>query len=256
MHDGVDRKVRPVRIEAHPNGLEFRFYVQDIPPLDDRWPFVFGDCLHSLRASLDHLVYQLHLRRYGGRIPKTAIKNSAFPIYVKPPMASGGQKKPTSEWPAIKRLSIRDQRAIAWLQPYHDRNDWASPLRQALLDVHTLDIVDKHRQPHFVQVGMTSVPIPNGLTQDFGFRNDPQFGRLVSNALVDTWSFTKPPPPRIVSDHPGIESTVGLEHGNERLEVLANLGGCILCVAQVINRFADRFSPPQEQIDLSWIRRT
>ncbi|MGP0107252.1 MAG: hypothetical protein ACLPR9_00030 [Acidimicrobiales bacterium] len=257
LHGGVDRMVRPVRVETHRSGLEYRFYVKDIEPLDERWPFVFGDCLHSLRASLDHLVFQLHLRHFRGNVPKAAIKDSGFPIFVKPPTVQGGGVKPLEQWPTIKRLAARERTAIAWLQPYHRRNDWATPFRQALRDVHTLDIADKHRQPHFVHVGMSSVPVPNAIPPELGFRNDPQFGvPLVSNAHVDTWTFVKPPPSHYVDMHPGVESTVGLEHGGERLEVLANLGGCVLCVAQVINRFADRFPSLGDPIDLSWIRRT
>ena len=129
-----------------------------------------------------------------------------------------------------------------------------SRIRQALRDIHELDIIDKHRQPHFVHTAMSVVPVL-AMTPDYGFKNDPAFGvPLVSNARVDTWTFTSKPPASYVNVHPGIESAIGLEHGNDRLEVLANLGGCILAVAATIDRFA-RFFPRLERplMNIRWI---
>ena len=53
----------PVTAKAHRNGLEYRFCVGEIEPVDTvEMALVTGDCLFNLRAALDHIVYALHER--------------------------------------------------------------------------------------------------------------------------------------------------------------------------------------------------
>src|SRR6266516_4833003 len=115
----------PVTPEAQRNGLEYRFYVDRAPALDaERCAVIVGDCLFNLRAALDHIAYELHFQRYRGSIPADAEKASSFPILSEPRLNKRKQAIGTAKWPEIKRLSIKQRRAIEFLQPYQRRNDY------------------------------------------------------------------------------------------------------------------------------------
>jgi hypothetical protein len=90
-----------------------------------------------------------------------------------------------------------------------------------------------------------------------GFRQDPAFGVVLeSGAYVDTWAFNSLPPAeqvrksRIVQVGMAIEPTRG-----DRIEALAHLGGSILAVQMVIDRFRHLLPAPSQPLDLSWVRR-
>src|SRR5690242_9825168 len=71
----------PIRPERSRDGLEYTFYVGEVPSIEvDRVATLVGDCLFNLRASLDHIVYALVERRYRGRVPDRVAKRTMFPI--------------------------------------------------------------------------------------------------------------------------------------------------------------------------------
>src|ERR1700681_4609128 len=71
----------PLTSKSYRNGLEYRFYVGEIPPIDEeRWATRIGDCLFNLRAALDHVVYALHVRHYRGKVPADAERAPQFPV--------------------------------------------------------------------------------------------------------------------------------------------------------------------------------
>jgi hypothetical protein len=51
-----------------------------------------------------------------------------------------------------------------------------------------------------------------------------------------------------------VYTTVGLEYGGERLDILGVLGGSILVVHSILERFSHLFPSQVELIDLSWVR--
>src|SRR5215204_6470685 len=51
-----------------------RIQVRDAPPA--RWSLILGDCLHNLRSSLDHLIWDLSFRTSGDSTLRTE-----FPIF-------------------------------------------------------------------------------------------------------------------------------------------------------------------------------
>jgi hypothetical protein len=101
--------------EAQPDGLAYRLYV-DAEEIDTQpWSLIAGDCVFNLRAAPDHRVYEMHWRRYGDRITKEAEEASAFPILSTKPDGKRGRPADYARWNEIKRLSVRERRAIAWL---------------------------------------------------------------------------------------------------------------------------------------------
>jgi hypothetical protein len=88
-------------------------------------------------------------------------KSSAFPIRLKRHKDKHHQPVPTEKWNEIRRLGWRERRAIEWLQPYNARKDKLAATRTHLADIHRLDIADKQRHLHFVQMALSSVPVPN-----------------------------------------------------------------------------------------------
>jgi hypothetical protein len=173
LHWGVDRKLRPVTIESDSDGLEYRFRVEEIEPLDPAWPLLLGDAYHNLRSAMDHLAFQLHVRHFRGKVPLAATKDSAFPIWDTVPSS------PIEQYRGIWRLGKPERRAIEWLQPYKGWDSSYPPsaqigqLRRALADVNMLDIIDKHREIHLVNAVVQAVPQPV-FAPEFGFQQKPE----------------------------------------------------------------------------------
>lgn len=255
FHGGFDHKRRAVTSEPHRDGLEYRFRVGKVEPIDPAMALVLGDAYYNLRSALDQLVFQLHVRRYRGKVPKDAEEESAFPIWEK----SWG--RPTSQWREIKRLGRPERTKIEWLQPYHGVDDttWPRPktfigqLRLGLRDLNELNVIDKHRQLHLCNYMPTAVPVPSFLIP-YGVRQEPRFGvPLETDAYVDTWHFDTPPPVEKVNVHPGVLTGISLDVGRPKwLDVLPHLSGLIIVVASVIARF-ERLFPPSGlgRLDLS-----
>jgi hypothetical protein len=104
-------KAWPLRAEEHRSGLEYRFYLGDIPPIDPVWSLVASEILFNARCALDYLVYELHARRYRGVIPKAVSRASMFPIFD-----DAGEYRRKGAW-RIKHLSARDRSALQWRGP-------------------------------------------------------------------------------------------------------------------------------------------
>lgn len=259
FHGGVDRQHRPVTFERKRDGLEYCFRVGEIEPLNSAWPLVIGDAYYNLRAALDHLAYQLHVRHYRGAVPAgppdDAEGDSQFPIW------DTLGSTPLRQYRGIKRLGNPELTAIELLQPYKGwgthypprRNVWS--IRRALSDINMLNIIDKHRELHLVHRTVQSVySAPFG--SDVGFQQYPVFGkRLESNAYVDRWTFTTPMPAVLMNVHPGVLTAVKIDVGSDRIEVMPHLGGSIICIAGALGRFSG-FFPPAAFPDLSWIHET
>lgn len=112
--------------EIHEHGQTHIYRPSYVPNLADDWSCIIGDCLHNMRAALDHLAWQLVIA--SGRTPTPT---TSFPIRN----ASGG----ADILPYIT-ASIRAE--VEAVQPYHAgkqaNRQWLSVLKH-------LDDVDKHR---------------------------------------------------------------------------------------------------------------
>jgi hypothetical protein len=61
---------------THPFG--YRFYIHDLAPPDPDLGLIIGDCVHNLRACLDHLAFQLAILSKGGALDERGAKSVMF----------------------------------------------------------------------------------------------------------------------------------------------------------------------------------
>jgi hypothetical protein len=211
--------------QVHREGLEYRFHVGEVPSFEakgERVALVLGDFLFNLRATLDQIVYELHVRHFRGAVPDAVADKTQFPIFSTPRRDSKRRPIPTSKWPSIRNLSKRQQATIQWLQPYNRREDKLFWARQALEVLADLNNIDKHRRLHIAQEAVAAV-IGQHFPPSTGFQYEVFWGPLVSNAEVYRWTFTNPPDD--IAEHVNVnhEVTVGVrvhERG-QPTEVLA-----------------------------------
>lgn len=232
IYDAWPARRWPLTAERSSDGLEYRFYAGDLPErLDPDWLLVTGEVLFDLRSALDHLAYELHVRHHRGRVPKDVETRVQFPIY------DDKQRFINNRW-RIADLSMRDQRALRWLQPFNDRADSRSPVRYWLSKLNAVHNVDKHRRLHQVAAAQSIATAPR-FPEDPGFRTAPVWGPVKSGAHLDTWTFTKPPDGQVV--HPGAIVEVTLNPLEEWVTINMLLSRTIVCVRAVLYRFRDRF---------------
>ena len=225
-------KLWPLTVREHRTGLEYRFYLGDIPPIDPDWAVATSEILFNIRCSLDYLAFQLHVRRYGQNMPPAAEKASMFPVSAdKSDFNKSGKRH-------IRYLSARDQQAIRHLQPYVTRADGWKYTRHFLGLLSSLHNTDKHRKLNVVTVAQAG-----SFTPDFpascGFRADLASVPLSSGSHVQTWTFTSPPPEMKGND--GIILAAAIEQAGQLMAVPGVLGDLADNVSYVIERFADRF---------------
>lgn len=232
----------PTIPERHRDGLEYVFRVGEVPPFDPI-PFALraGDCLFNLRAALDHIVYALHARRYKGNVPADAERQSAFPILDRPRTDNRGNPVPTDKWNEIKRLSIKQRRAIAHLQPYNRRHDQFEGIREALDDLNRLNNIDKHRHLHVVRRGVVAVPV-GWMPREWGHRAYPSFVPLESHLEVQRWTFEVAPPEAEIARYLKTQSYVigdiTLDEEGKRTLIAPLLSNLVNVLDAVIDRFA------------------
>ena len=224
----------PVRTKKDRSGLEYRFYLRELPEVDPEWALCVGEIIFDLRSALDHLAYQLHVRRFKGRIPEKVERTSLFPIY------DDFGRWEEGFW-RIERLSRRDQIALRHLQPYEARHDRWQYIRRRLWVLSAIHNVDKHRKLHVVTGSQGAAVVP-GFHPDTGFRQQPIWGRVKSHAQIDTWTFTKLPDE--MQDHGGAYLQIVLEYGDQSADLLPLLQALADTVRSVLGRFSDRFPPP------------
>jgi hypothetical protein len=231
----------PVTAQVHREGLEYRFHVGHVPSFEaegERVSLILGDFLFNLRATLDQIVYELHVRHFRGAVPDDVGDKTQFPIFSTPRIDSKGRRIPTSKWQSIGNLSKRQQAAIEWLQPYNRREDKLSYARIALEILANLNNIDKHRRLHITQVATAAVPGPPRFPPSTGFRQEIFWGPLISDAEILRWTFTDPPAD--IAKHVNMrhEVAVGvrIEEPGEPLEIL-------VLAEFLLNRIGDEIVP-------------
>jgi hypothetical protein len=223
----------PVRTEQHRGGLEYRFYLGELPGIEPAWALMAGEIMFNLRSALDHLAWELHVRHFRGRpIPKDIELSSQFPIF------DTHDKWRRKGLRRIKSLSERDRRTIRFLQPYKRRHDKWSSVRRGLSDLNALHNIDKHRKLHLV-AGTQRFATAPWSPHEFGFRFDPVFGPVKSHDHIDTWFFAEPPSK--LKNHEGAFLEVVLEQPSYERNLVMLLDGLIGSVTEVLRRFEGRF---------------
>lgn len=231
-----DEKRWPVRSEIDGTGREYRFYIAEMPRVGAHWPLAVGEILFNFRASLDHLVYELHVRRFKGKVPRKVEGTSQFPIYT-----SIGEFNRCRY--RIKCLSQRDRRVLGYLQPYETGRDKWQPVRYALRRLNTLHNIDKHRQLHLVAAANYIQLMPEfKFGPLYGLHAKSHPGAVEPHSPVETWTWAVAPPPRKVALHPGVMLEVAIQDRGKLGEpVLLSLTQISIGVRQVLDRFANRF---------------
>ena len=147
------------RDEDTATGLTFWFTLKAEPPEDIA--LAIGDCVHNLRAALDHIVYELscHYQK------KAHVRETAFPVYASAKdwddKDSKGKLKTTS---GLHKLRAIPPPALTWieeLQPFKGLEPMYWP-RERLLQVHRLDIADKHRSLNLAVANLRDMAVYYG----------------------------------------------------------------------------------------------
>jgi len=232
----------PTTAQVHREGLEYRFHIGKIPVFDGTdFALIAGDCLFDARAALDYLVFQLHLRRFKGRVPPGIEGRTAFPILTVPPPQRARRGKRTSDtrtWQEIRCLNFRQRRASQVLQPYNGRNDKFFYVRDQLATLARLNNIDKHRHLHVVRTVVTSVAKPS-FAHEYGFRLTPSWVPLESHAEVFRWTFTSIPPnlAEQMNMNSDVTAEISLYEGGSYTTLAPLLEGVLNAVGTVLSRF-------------------
>ena len=128
--------------ERDSNATRYSIIVRiDKEPSFERWALLAGDCVHSLRAALDHAVYAIAM--YDSQTdPPPGERDLAFPI-----TREGQTLKLDDRRIVSLTLPVREE--IERLQPYNRPHPELPPLLAVLRD---FDDTDKHR---FLQLAYT-----------------------------------------------------------------------------------------------------
>lgn len=245
---GFDHQLVFLRIESSADGLRHQLYADTLAPLPEDLPLMLGDANHNLRSALDYLVYQLHERHFRGKIPPEVAEQTQFPIREQAPKSS------TDKWQTIGNLGERERAAIAWLQPYNQRNDSLYGIREHLADIGAIDNVDKHRRLHLVRTVAQAVPSMASIP-GYGLHQSPAFGvPIESGSLVDTWVFDRRPPDAMLSGIRNFRSAVVFDAAGHHIDMLPHLRGSIQAVALVIRRFSRLFPPLTTLVNVTDLR--
>jgi hypothetical protein len=262
LNDGVDFRTYPVRMDRDDEGLTYRFYIGELKPIHPDSSLIMGDGFHNLRSALDHLVLQLYVRRFKGKVPDDVVRTSAFPILGNRRLDSRKNDLPTDKWRDIGRLSKKQRTTIEWMQPYHrwspkdkGRKPKVWQYRHTLDEVSWFDNVDKHQTLHVVQSMPRSIHRPD-FPDEFGFRGYVAFGvPLESGAHVDTWTFRVAPPAEHMQAHRGVIVGPTVEKSpGDRIATIQSLGGSIHGVGQILELFAPLFPAPSRPFQIPWVR--
>jgi hypothetical protein len=132
-----------IELDGSPSKCLIR--VSNLPTIDESWRLVLGDVLTNLRASLDHLAWQLVL----AFAPDPPTRDTKFPIHKSRFSEKGNERQPLNLTPAVSNQDVLDR--LVRNQPYQHR--WLPPGSQdqdgewsALWQLNELCNLDKHRQ--------------------------------------------------------------------------------------------------------------
>lgn len=136
---------------------------------------MIGDCIHNMRAALDHLFWALILLKNPSGVRAS---DAIFPI-LRDRTTFKGRKAKIENWVGKDVAAM-----IERMQPYNG----AGPDQNALLFIHTSDIADKHKLliPFLgvVQGGQVRLQLANESTPMPDFPTEFVAGALEDNAKI------------------------------------------------------------------------
>ena len=129
LHSGGYRFDR----QTDPDGrLHIRIRFNSLPA---EWSLLLGEALHSMRSSLDHLVYGLAILEQGRALTEDEARKTEFPIFGPEALTDGLRTRKVGLLPEPVQL------AIVQYQP-HNASDYRMT---KLWTLHALDNRNKHR---------------------------------------------------------------------------------------------------------------
>lgn len=135
-------------VDVHDEGRKHVYRVEHPPAVPETFTATFGDFVHNLRSSLDHLAWQL-VELNGNKPTET----TQFPIRHQEFRYHDGVATPTVD--VAGGVSAEALAIIKSVQPYNARHlprgRWGrephpDAFRRYLWHLHKLDVIDKHRQ--------------------------------------------------------------------------------------------------------------
>jgi hypothetical protein len=122
-------------------------------PIDPNFSLIFGDCVHNLRSSLDHMVFALAAAHEGQPLTGDEAIRSGFPVSGQAPLSR-------RQLDGIEHVDPKAREFIEFVQPHHLD---ASYQAHALWVLNQLDNIDKHRSVHLTVAGAIGAAIGGAL---------------------------------------------------------------------------------------------
>lgn len=144
--------------ETYPGKRAFWITLNELP--SDTISLATGDAIHNARAALDHIVYEL------SALMEPDPEDTGFPLIHTPKdwdrrKRNGGLNKGSGKHKT--RLSGQAQAVIKRLQPMNGLDltkiDRDTITRRKLVDLHNLDILDKHKKLNVAVAHVEVTPI-------------------------------------------------------------------------------------------------
>ena len=147
-----------------------------VEPLPPCIPVIVGDAIHNLRTVLDHLAWQLV--EAGGGTPNG---RTAFPIVAADAKAAQRYRSAVGQGEIVK-MRPGAFKLLEAIQPYNGGD-------KALVEIHELDIWDKHRLilAVYAVLGAWGLKTPKIWFGELGFGKAIEVGDEICRIPQDTW---------------------------------------------------------------------
>lgn len=169
-------------VESNTDSTRYSFHIHIKGTPDfEWWSLIVGDCVHNLRAALEHLVYAIAIHE-SGQNPPPKEDRLAFPIADDP-----GDFKEVSR--RIATLSDTVQTAIERIQPYNRTHPTLPPPLAILRD---FEKTDKHKllSLAFARQSKASFTVNSKVPYEFSG----SFGEIQDGKELMALTFEQPQP--------------------------------------------------------------
>lgn len=237
----IKRNPHPWTAHSDPDKTKHHFHLTfNVKPDPIRWGLLFGNAIHSLRASLDNVVWATAVRDCGDQEP---LRRTQFPIFLDEDEYFDRVKGKRSGLSQIDSVKSPDVRAII-----ERTQPWQRPERPELDHlwvVHEFDREDKHRL--VTPVFMVPRHINTGLaitysSHEAAARALPPMVMAQNQPLEDGAEFltvyTPTPPEKVEMEHE-VDFGIGIGLGDQVGGITGTLGNLCKHVRRVVEEILD-----------------
>lgn len=125
-------------VEYDPSEQEQIYFAELTDPPFDRFGSLAGDCLHNMRAALDHLVFEASEVALGQPLPQDVAEKTEFPIFGPKPLDAKSRKRRIGLLPEEAQVLIEGMQPHTYGTAFTEHPLWV---------LHDLERIDKHRLP-------------------------------------------------------------------------------------------------------------